>query len=66
MVQYWNGGLKTRLKRPVYGPKCLVFKWFAKLHDFTIWMLGTKSVRYSDESGFQVFSIQMVTVILNL
>ena len=26
MVQYSNDGLKTGLKKPVYGPKCLVVK----------------------------------------
>ena len=36
MVRYSNGGLKTRLKKPVYGPKCPVFEWFAKSCDFTI------------------------------
>ena len=25
MVQYLNGGLKTMLKKPVYGPKCQVW-----------------------------------------
>ena len=35
-VRYLNGGLKTGLKKPVYGPKCLVFKWSAKSCDFTI------------------------------
>ena len=36
MVGYSNGGLKTRLKKPIYGPKCPVFKWPAKSSDFTI------------------------------
>ena len=36
MVRYLNGGLKTRLKKPVYGPKCLVFEWSAKSLDFAI------------------------------
>ena len=26
MVRYLNGGLKTGLKKPVYGPKCPAFK----------------------------------------
>ena len=26
MVQYLNGDLKTVLKKPVYGPKCLYIK----------------------------------------
>ena len=34
--QYSNGGLKSRLKKPVYGLKCPVFKWYAKSHDFTV------------------------------
>ena len=36
MVRYLNGGLKTGLKKPVYGPKCPAFKWSAKSCDFTI------------------------------
>ena len=34
----------------------------AKSHDLTIWIPDTHTVRYSDESDIQVFSIQMVTV----
>ena len=30
VVRYSNGGLKTGLKKPVYGPKCPVFKWAIK------------------------------------
>ena len=59
MVRYSNdsnGGLKTGMKNPVYGPKCLVFEWYAKSHDSTIWILDTYV------SGIQVFGIQMVTV----
>ena len=33
--------------RPVYDPKCPVFKWTAKSCDFTIWIPDTHSVRYS-------------------
>ena len=51
MVWYLNGGLKIGLKKPVYGPNCLVFKWSAKSHDFTIIILDTHTVQYSDESG---------------
>ena len=36
MVWYLNGGLKTRLKKLVSGPKYLVFEWSAKSRDFTI------------------------------
>ena len=36
MVGYANGGMKTGLKKPVYGPKYLVFKWSFKSCDFTI------------------------------
>ena len=35
MVWYSNSDLKTRLKKPVFDPKCLVFKWSAKSYDFT-------------------------------
>ena len=63
MVRYSNCGLKTGLKKkPVYGPRCPVFKWSAKSCDFTISIPNTHTVQYSDESGIQVFSIQMVTV----
>ena len=34
-------------KKPVYSPKCWVFEWFAKSNDFTIWIPGTHTVRYS-------------------
>ena len=30
MVQYLNGGLKTGLKKPDYGPICPVLEWSAK------------------------------------
>ena len=36
IVPYSNGGLKTGLKKPVYGPKCAVFEWSAKSCDVTI------------------------------
>ena len=62
MVRYSNGGQKTGLKKPVYGPKCPVFEQSVKSCDFTIWIPDTHTVWYSDESGIQVFSIQMVTV----
>ena len=58
MVQYYNGGLETGLKKPVSGPKCPVFKWSTKSHDFILWILDTPSVRYSDESGIQVSSFR--------
>ena len=29
-IRYLNGGLTTGLKKPVYGPKCLVFEWSTK------------------------------------
>ena len=32
MVRYSNEGLKTRLKKSVFGLKCPVFKWSAKSH----------------------------------
>ena len=57
-----KGGLKTRLKKPINGPKCLVFQWSAKSCDFTIRKQDTLTVQYSDESGIQVFGIQIVTV----
>ena len=62
MVRYSIGGLKTWLRKPVYGPKCPVFEWSAKPLNFTIWILGTNIVRYSAELGIQVIGIQMVTV----
>ena len=62
MVEYSNGGLKTGLKKPVYGSKCQIFKWSAKSCDFTIWIPDTHIVWYSEEYGIQVFDIQMVTV----
>ena len=61
MVRYSNGGLKPGLKKPVYGPKCLAFKWSAKSGGFTIWIPDIHTV-HNDESGIQVFGIQMVTV----
>ena len=58
----WIVVWKLDQKKPVYGPKCLVFEWSAKSCDFTIWIPDTHTVRYSDESDIQVFGIQMVTV----
>ena len=55
---------KPDWKKPVYGPKCLVFEWCAKSHDFTIWIADTHTVLYSDESSIRVLGIQMVTVLL--
>ena len=60
--QYSNAGLKTGLKKACYGPKCTVFKWSTKSRDFIIWILDTHTVRYSDESNFKVFGIQIVIV----
>ena len=48
---------KPDWKKPGYGPKCSVFDWS---RDFTIWILETHTVWYSDESSIQVFGIQMV------
>ena len=52
IFRYSNGGLKTRLKNPVYGPKCPVLESSAKSRDYhlksdnhTVRDLG---VRYSD------------------
>ena len=59
MVRLSNGGLKTGLKKPLQGPKCPVFEWSAKSCDFTIRILYTHTVWYSNES-----SIQTVTVIV--
>ena len=57
MAQYPNGGLKSALKKPVYGPKCLVFKWSAKSRDNHLntghWYSG---VQYSD--GYCNFYIE--------
>ena len=39
--------LETELKKPVFGPKCLVFKWSVKSRDLTIWILDTHIVWYS-------------------
>ena len=47
MVRFSNGDLKTGLKKPVYGEKCLLFKWSAKSCEFTIWKLDTHAVQYS-------------------
>ena len=73
-VENWNclwSGIqmvvwKPDRKKPVIGSKCPVFKWSPKSCDFTIWIPDTHSVRYSDESGIQVFGILMVTVFTKL
>ena len=54
---------KPDRKKPVYGPKCPIFEFSAKSRDFTIWILDTNTVWYSDESGIQVSGIQMITVL---
>ena len=59
MVRYSNGGLKTGLKKACLSP---VFEWSAKSLDFTFWIPDTHTVWYSDQSGIQVFGIQMVIV----
>ena len=64
MVRYSNGGLKTGLKKPEYGPKCPVFKWSTKLCDLTIWIPDIHSVQYSDESGIHIITV--IIKILNL
>ena len=51
---------KPDWKRPV-APKCPVIKWSANSRDFTIWILDT----HSDESGIQVFGIQMLAVFID-
>ena len=44
----------------VYDPKCpVVFEWFAKSSEFTIWIPDTNTFQYSDEIGIQVLSIQV-------
>ena len=58
MVGYSNDGLKTRLKMPVYGPKCPALEWSAMSREITILIPDIHTVRYSDE-----FSIQVVTVL---
>ena len=53
---------KPERKKAVHGLWCPVFKWSTKSCDFNIWILDTHTVWYSDESGIQMFSFQMVTV----
>ena len=48
---------KPDQRESVYCPKCPLFEWSAKSHDFTIWILDTHTVRYSDDSSIQVFCI---------
>ena len=36
------------VKKPDYGPKCPVFEWSTKSHDFTVWIPDTHTVWYSD------------------
>ena len=38
---------KPDCQKPVYGPKCPVFKWSAKSCDFFIWILDNHTVQYS-------------------
>ena len=38
---------KPNWKKPVDGPKCLVFEWSAKSGDLSIWIPYTHTVRYS-------------------
>ena len=44
MIRYLNGGLT----KPMQGPKCSVFEWLDKSCDFTIWIVDTQSVWYSN------------------
>ena len=45
---FYSNRLNTGLKKPIYGPKCLIFKWLRNLCDLTILIPDTHSVRYSD------------------
>ena len=49
VFKWWT---ETRLKKPVYSPKCLVFQWSAMSCHLTIWI----------QSFIQVSGIQMFTV----
>ena len=55
MVWYSNVGLKTGLKKPVYGPKCIVLEWSAKSHDFTILIPDNLQMVHSCLVGSQPF-----------
>ena len=46
---------KPDWKNPVYCPKCPVFECSAKSYDFTIWIMYTHIVRYSDGYCIQKF-----------
>ena len=52
----------VKLKIWLNGTKFPVLEWSAKSSEFPIWIPDTHTVKYSDESGIQVFSIQMVNV----
>ena len=52
----WKSLLLVPNVRDLYGPPS---------HVTTIWIPDAQTVQYSDESGIQVFGIQMVAVILN-
>ena len=54
---------KLDWKKTANGPKWLIIKWSPKSRDLPIWIPDTHTVRYSDESSLQVFSIWMVTVL---
>ena len=57
LVAKWSGipmvVWKPDWKKPVYGPKCLVFDWSAKSRYFTIWIPDTHT------AGIQMFGIQI-------
>ena len=53
VFEWWS---ENRTENPVYGPKCPVFKWFAQV----MWL----PFEYRTACGIQVFSFQMVTVMV--
>ena len=61
MVRYSNGGLKTGLKKACLWSKMSGLQMVRQVRDFTIGILDTHIVWYSDDSCILVFGIQMVT-----
>ena len=51
---FWMVVWKPHWKKPIYGPKCLVFKWSAKSCNFTTWIPDTQTVRLEDSIGIWI------------
>ena len=63
LIRHSNGSLKNGLKKPVYGPKCLVFKWSTTSWDLIFWIPDTHADRYSGVLYLDHLNLTQITLI---